>query len=272
MSVENITCEILEIQPVVQPDEPGDAMNWLSYFEENIPEDAMVIKVKFNKIEDDGDGCHLSIKHFIEQYMKCKIYFASAGIHRNGQSKVPHIHYHFITSKYKMPSNSPQDRKRWIAKDPDMNYIADNCTMQFCNIDLSEPKYHVLAYPLKEGILVPDKFKGTYIDYKNPNERMKRGEINFLKSVGNDIYQKALAAADRRDRHEERKKNKLQEIYELCAANKVHFHSLRSMMQWLDENYIKKLELHELPDFRNYRSNCEKVAVNLGIIKYSELL
>lgn len=43
------------------------------------------------------------------------------------------------------------------------------------------------------------------------------------------------------------------------------------MMMWLDEEYISKLDLEDMPDPKNYKTNSQKVAVKLGLLRYSQL-
>ena len=43
-------------------------------------------------------------------------------------------------------------------------------------------------------------------------------------------------------------------------------------MEWLDDNYISTLTLEEYPDPRNYKINCQKIAVSLGKLKYSAIV
>ena len=128
------------------------------------------------------------------------------------------------------------------------------------------PKYHVLSYPLKEKLMIEEYTKALYIDRGTP---MKLDKIAFLMEVGKTIYENALASHHRNDLCEERKKNRLLELQEIVKNQK--FNNFRDMVLWLDDNYINNLDVHELPDFRNYKSNCEKVAVKLGILRYSQL-
>jgi len=250
--------------------ERSDEQTFVQVFEETIPEDAMVVKCKFNDIADDE--FYPNVKSYIQDELKAHILYSSAGIHKNGSNAVPHIHYHFITTKFKVPSNPSQHRKRWVAKDIDTNYLGENCSIQFGKIEIKKPKYHVLAYPLKEGLVNEEILALGFHDYTQKNGKMKKNMKTFLMDVGKEIYEKAMAAHDRREKSDERKQIKLTDLYDLCRENRESFTTYLGMKLWLDSNYIDNLELSELPDSRNYKNNCEKVAVKLRILKYSDII
>lgn len=117
-----------------------------------------------------------------------------------------------------------------------------------------------MAYPFKEGI-----------ELSCCNFGLNQKEIKFLKDVGQEIYEKACGLRLRQDKCEERKKNALLELYSLCETNKNSFGSFKQMLLWLDKNYIATLSIEDYPDPKNYKTNCQKVAVQLGLITYSSL-
>lgn len=239
-----------------------------------LADDSKVIKFKLNNVDQNDQENFINAKRFVQEELKATILYSSIGLHINGKNKIPHLHYHFITAPFKEPSNVSQKKNRWIQKDRDSNLLPD-VSIQISDIDHQSPKYHTLAYPLKEG-LYPDVEPGLlqkgFYDYTKKNNKMDRQLIEFLRGVGNEIYNKQLASNDRRDKCEERKQNKLLDLFKLVEDNKHEFHTFRQMLQWLDVNYIDKLEIHELPDSRNYKINCEKIAVKLQYVKYSELI
>lgn len=262
----------LENAEVESSEQTPELELYTEVFEKNIPDDAMVVKVKYNNIAED-DEFNSMVKYYIQDALKAKILYSSAGLHKNGKNAVPHYHYHFITTKFQIPSNPSQHRRRWIDKDVDANYLGEHCTIQFeRKIDTSKPKYHTLAYPLKEGNIPRDCRLFGFHDFMEPKQKMKKEMVEFLKSVGQEIYQTAMAAHDRREKSDERKQLKLTDLFNLCSENKSSFDTYRQMILWLDSNYIAKLELNELPDSRNYKNNCEKVAVKLGLLKYSDII
>lgn len=243
-------------------------------FEEAIPDDSMVINVKLNfEITDDDslDTIHTEMPLYdIKQYIQdlgCKILFSSAGYHLNGERKQPHLHYNFITTQFKVPSNPSQHRQRWFNKTEALPDFL-KCSFKFhMSIDKKNPKYSVLSYPLKEGLIVKDN-RNFIFDTKP----MTKTQKEFLILVGKAIYEKELGLKLRQDKCEERKKVTLNDLYKLCFDNKNEFVDFRQMVIWLDTNYISKLTIEEYPDPKNYKVNCQKIAVHLGKLKYSDIL
>jgi len=257
----------------------NENQTFIDHFEENIPDDAMVVKVKLNDINEQDEHSLFSFinaKNFVEDCFGT-ILFSSCGLHLKGRNKIPHYHFHAILKSFKPPSNMTVKKNGWIAKDPTERQMP-NSSIQITPINHSMPKYHVLTYPLKEGTMPnhyedvdDDLVSRVFIDYTVKNKRMAKKYMDFLLSVGNEIYQTELAANHRREKCEQRKKDKLNELFDLCDANKDKFYDFPSMLIWLDE-YIFELPLNEKPDIRNFRSNAEKVANKLRMLKYSDVI
>ena len=134
-------------------------------FENLIDYDMSVVEIKINKVNpDDVDEDVLStVWNYVMDLVGHKIYFSSAGVHLNGESKVPHIHYTFITGSFKQYANWSDHRKKWLKKNKDdFNERAfENVSMKvYEKMDSSKPKYSVLAYPLKEGLQISQYLKG----------------------------------------------------------------------------------------------------------------
>jgi len=261
--MENITLEIEENSLAQQ-------------FELDIPDDSMVINVKINFEIAEGEEVENAvrflgygdIRKYVTDIPDCKILFSSAGVHLNGESKRPHIHYNFITTPFHPPSNLSQHRSRWLKKqgDPDL-YPVDafsNVSFKFQSLQKNKPKYSVLSYPLKEKHFV--NVKGLYIYNDKP---MTKEQKTFLVDTGSAIYEKEVGLKLRQDKCEERKKLALSSLYELVS--KQSFSTFKEMMLWLDDNYISTLELEDYPDPKNYKVNCQKIAVKLKILKYSDI-
>lgn len=245
-------------------------------FEKDIPDDCMVINVKYNfEIEDEytADDAMNNVPFYeFAKYVRdlgCEILFSSAGYHLNGDNKQPHLHYNFITTQFFPPSNPSQHRKRWAKKsDASLEFL--HASWKFHHkIDKTTPKYSVLSYPLKEGHDIKHHRKSIYLYDTLP---MTKEQIQFLKDVGKGIYDKELGLKLRQDKSEERKKNALLGLYGLCLDNKEKFSTYRNMVVWLDTAYIEPLEIEEYPESKNYKSNCEKIAVKLKKLKYSDII
>lgn len=243
-------------------------------FENTIPDDASVICVKFNHQDADEDGRHIPF-HTLRQYIESsglKILFSSTGLHLNGENKIPHVHCNFICSsidtvkKKTFIKNQSEYRKRWFA---DQEVYEEFSIKIHPTIDLKKPKHSTLAYPLKEGKQLKIQQQISYIFL---GESMSQEQIDLLKSVGQTIYQTELAVNLRRDKCEERKKVALTDLYKICEENKEKFNTLKEMAEFLDDEYISKLDLSDYPEPQHYKNNLIKISVKLGKLKYSSLV
>lgn len=192
------------------------------------------------------------------------IFASTAGRHYNGERSEPHIHLHYIVSRYNKPSNPSQHRARWCSKDADRNL--DGCSFMYQHMLSDTPRYEFLSYPLKEGHSLDDV--GLYRWLKG--EYMGGIMVQWLKDVGNAIYQKQVALRLRQEKSAERKQNQLLALYEIVKKQSPK--SYKEMVYYLDEVYIPSLELQDYPDPKNYKTNCQKIAVKLKLLKYSELI
>lgn len=245
-------------------------------FENDIADDLMVINVKYNfEIEDEDvdysirNNCPIyDIRKYIQD-LGCEILFSTIGYHLNGEHKQPHLHYHLITTEFKEPSNPSQHRKRWMNKNEDVNSDFLKASFKFQRLEKKKPKYSVLSYPLKEGTPVLHHSKLYFIYNKVP---MTKEQIQFLVDTGKAIYDKEIGLKLRQDKCQERKKQSLTDLFKLCQENSNQFSNYVEMLRWLDVNFISTLTLEDYPDPRNYKTNCQKIAVYLGKLKYSDIL
>lgn len=244
--------------------------NLCETLENFIPDDATCISVKINIPDYDASDNNFVPPAFgsINRYLKdcgVEILAVSSGIHLEGRREIPHLHYHYITKHYNEPSNPSQHRKRWLAKQGNETESFDEATFKYQRLESNKPKYQFLAYPLKEGRMLKSKY------YIYNNEVMCSEMKNYLLSIGQAIYATQMGLKLRQEKSQERKQLALRELHDLCQANLSHFNTFREMLIWLDEKYISTLELEELPDPKNYKTNCQKVAVKLKLLKYSEI-
>lgn len=249
---------------------PTISDNLADIMETGIPSDSKVITVKVDLPDDyDIDKREAYDFHSVLAYVTKTaglIIACSGGLHLNGKAQKPHIHYHFITDHFVPPSNPSQHRQRFCAKEGGY-YDLSRCSFKYQNLDNTKPKYSILSYPLKEGLKIHDKKVYIY-----DGERMPQSHLNFLMEVGKAIYDKEYALNLRKDKCEERKKVALCSLAELCKNNASQFKNYNEMVIWLDTNYIANLSLEEYPDPKNYKTNCQKIAVNLGKLKYSDIV
>lgn len=279
-----LTIEELDDEKVIEKEPIMDWENpYALEMEKLIPDDAMVINIKYNIPDLDAeetlhqkvlDNFYIdTITEYLIDIPDLNIMFSSIGIHVNGKAQKPHVHYNLIVKKFdmkKVKSNSSQHRKRWADKHGhDYDEIFNDVSFKFHeSLDTKKPKYFTLAYPLKEGI---DLWEYDTASYRYNFRPMTKPQFNFLKSVGCGIYNEQVGLHLRQDKCEARKKIALTDLYELCSKNKQEFNTYREMLNWLDVNYISTLEIYDYPDPKNYKTNIQKIAVALKLLTYSQM-
>lgn len=234
---------------------------------ETIKEEYRCISVKINYDKDEYDASnnkppngYYSVEAYFRDY-KLDIVYSALGLHLNGENKKPHVHYHLIVKE--LPSgtfisNNSQHRKRWNSKEGNEIYSFDNVSIRFPKKE--NPVWCLLSYPFKEGLPIKVGTKIPQLYYK------------FLLEYGKNLYQVSLGNRARNEACDERKKVALLSLAKLCEDHKSEFADYRQMVIWLDTNYIDTLPLEEKPDPRNYKTNCQKIAIHLGKLKYSDIL
>lgn len=261
---DNITFEIEDIEQPETTLSP-EYVKYTQFFEEHVPANAMTIAVKYNIPENDleeFDGCNmLTCLSYIRSFTT--IIACSAGKHIQGKNEIPHAHFHFIVHKFRALSNPSLHRTRWLQKMDDPENNLEGMSFQIRNIDNTKPKFQFLAYPLKENLRL---HRSMYTVLGKP---MSPHMIDFLADVGNTIFETTRAIRLRQEKCLERKQ---QALYDLQEVVRGHiFDDFIHMRKWLDVNYISTLRLDEYPDPKNYRINCQKIAIALGILLYSDI-
>lgn len=251
--------------------------------QDKIPDDAsyITIKISLAQMEMTPDemltilsktGCAGKITH-LKDYIRdlgVEILYSSAGLHLKGKAKVPHVHWNLITTPLeKIPSNPSQHRTRWLNKNPDARdaLFKDISIQMHHTLDLSRPKYSVLSYPLKEGHVLHEynKNRQYYVG-------LGLDEIQMLTATGTAIYEAALAQQMRRDMSEDRRRATLHEMYDVAMEHRNSFTTFREMCLVLDLYFIENLDLEDFPDPVIYKKNCQRIAVKLELLKYSDLV
>ena len=224
------------------------------------------VSVKYNlPLNYDLSGDMPSQLYCAFQYLTdsgLKLCALTAGYHLNGRSQVPHVHLHIIGYSYNPPANPSQHRARWSSKDVNRNL--EGTSFKYSRMEPTKPRYSFLSYPLKESLLVYDK-----VFYQYKGEQMTPDHILFLERSGSAIYQSALAVELRNEKCQERKKNALIELHEIVKGKS--FRSINELFVYLDKVYIEPLALEDYPDPKNYKTNVQKIAIYLGILKYSDI-
>lgn len=238
-----------------------------------ITEETKIISCKINYAEGEYQDGILEPPdeiHLVASYLKdCKvdILYSTCGLHLNGENKKPHIHWHMIVKNLPNGSfitNNSQHRKRWLAKEGTDGFFG----VSFRFPKKENPVWQVLSYPYKEGLVTKCCQKVLDVHNKLPSQEIK----DFLLQYGNTLYQTQLGNNARKDACEERQKKALNDLRRICEDAKDQFSSYNEMILWLDDNYIAKLQLEDYPEPMRYKSNCQKIAVFLGKLKYSHII
>lgn len=234
---------------------------------ELIQEEYRCISCKINYAEGEStddvpDNLYSVIAYFRDTELD--VAFSTCGLHLLGENARPHIHFHLIVKS--LPSGTftscnSTHRRRWLSKEGNEGYSFDNVSIRFPRRE--NPVWQHLAYPYKEGHVI------SRHPYLNQNVHPY---LSFLREYAQNLFQVALGNRARQEACNERKKQALVNLGKLCEDHKDEFNNYREMILWLDTNYIEKLELDEYPDPRNYKTNCQKICVRLGKLKYSDIV
>lgn len=250
-------------------------------FEDSIPKKAIRLSVKIDyqdyTAEDfvpefwDRDVLVDSVSMFAHDHFN--VLAKGAGLHLKGKSEKPHVHYVFICAPCKIPSNFSVIKTRWLAKEENSEYSLGKqrqITFQCDEMTEEDTKVNVLSYVLKEGLAVPETWR-----WYRPKVDPKMPTVLFeaIKEAGQIIYESQLALRLRQDKCEERKKNTLQEIYNIAVEGhkKIEFSNVRQLAEYLEFNYIQKLDLTHKPTRKNYQEYVYQVANTLGFYSYSSM-
>lgn len=225
------------------------------------------VKINYSKQEcEEGfglkppDEIYSVLAYF--QDLKIDIVFATAGIHVNGKSKRPHLHWHLIVRD--LPSGTFQTenskhRKRWLAKEGNEEYSFDEVTFRFPK-KKEDPVWQVLAYPYKEGLVCDHK----------PLQIIKKEFQSFLIAYGQDLYQVSLGLRARQDAADERRRAARDEMEEFAKAHRDRFSNWKEFKEFMEDNYLAKLEV--IPCFTQYKVNLQIVGRRLGIFRYCDYI
>lgn len=99
--------KVIEKEPIMEWENP-----YALEMEKLIPDDAMVINIKYNIPEFDAeetlhqkvlDNFYIdTINEYLMDIPDLLIMFSSIGIHVNGKAQKPHVHYNLIVKKFDM--------------------------------------------------------------------------------------------------------------------------------------------------------------------------
>lgn len=241
-------------------------------------DDAMAICVKCNLPEEEGEWDeYISIRWvtiigYLSHY-GYRIYASSGGIHVKGKAETPHFHLHFVLSKTGVktphPSNPSKHRGDWLKrelKDSSVDYTFDECKFEYSDsLDKKKADYNILSYPLKEERLLDRSY------YRYNGDPMPQEMLDALLQYSVAVYAGEEAKEARRLKSQENSLCRKNDILKCAKEHRDLFSTYREMLMLLDVKYINKLPFNEKPRPQEYKVNCQIVAVELGILAYSEL-
>lgn len=232
-----------------------------------IPDDAICVGVLIKcEVKDEEPENFLdeigfiTIRDFLLNTYKCRIIGATCGIHLQGRSQKRHIHYNLIMTNFKPPTNNSKNKKIYMTAEglDDFCECGYKVSFKFEKIKLDAPKYQHLTYPLKEGLEVDRPLVNIWQGVK-----MKKEMLDFLKSVGQAIFEKEKALNERRDKHDAKIKNQLYDLY--LYAKEKKYNSYPEFVKDVDDVYLRKIPFGERPNSRNLVEHIRQVAYELGL-------
>lgn len=261
-----------EIENIVLKIEERDSNKFCEYFDKMLPDDAICVGViikcaKEPDEEDDFD--YLSeigfglIRDFLVSKYKCRMIASVAGVHLQGRCQKRHIHYNFIMTNFKTPTNNSKTKKVYMT-DAGLDDFCDRgykTSFKFEKLNLDKPKYMHLCYPLKEGNVV-ENAKGRDVNMLE-GVRMKKEVIEFLKGVGNTIYEQEKALKERREKYETKIKNNRLDLLEFGRSR--HFGNMAEFVRAVNDQFIKNMGFSDRPNSRNLAEDVKQVGYELGL-------
>lgn len=201
---------------------------------------------------------------------------STCGIHLDGVHGKPHAHIHFIFPvqfQIKSAAARSNSRTRFIQSRNECGFAWGSMrevTFKFDPLDLTMPKWQILAYPLKERIRSPDP-KHYFYYKKNMIRALRPMIVDTLENVGGAIFDAAKALRERQDACRARKLNNLEEMYKYAFEHRSKFKTFREMREFLEDNLLgPDVPLEDIPVIKNYNNNVFIVGKKLGLVRYCD--
>jgi len=262
----------LESENISLAVEEKEENNYCSIFDNVVPDDAMMVGVlikceKLPEEAEDFDFCSeigfMTIRDFLLKKYKCRMIACVAGIHLEGKRQKRHIHYNFIMTSFKLPTNNSKTKKAYLTEIGEEEFCDNGykTSFKFEKINLDKPKYLHLCYPFKEGHVV-ENAQGRQVNMFQ-GVRMKKEMIEFLKGVGNTIYEQEKALNERREKHETKIKNQRLELLQFGRSGK--FANMAEFIRAVNDQYIKNMGFSDRPNSRNLAEDIKQVGFEIGL-------
>lgn len=235
----------------------------------NIPDDAFYFKFKKNCENDEDDG--LEFAYLCLNYLENKIdgdkddiIYTCLGKHVNGENKIPHHHFVAITRKDLRCKSNKSKSLLDFAKANNVSRDDFGKTV-FEQYDPKKgTKFDSLAYPLKEAM-------GYWgIDNRSFYKGLKKTEYDALMDLGHSLYLKKLGDGERRDRHEEKKRNAYERYVEFVSNVKrsnYKDHVLASNQYYLTLNDEDKPTTSNMMEYIKKKGLCDGLITFLDLMK-----
>lgn len=208
-----------------------------------------------------------SIRSYVGAYWQ--LFSKGACLHLNGKEKRAHVHYVFIVQNKITHSNWSKHRADFLKKSDEQPTFGrkGQVTFKISCVGDAETKASIFTHILKYGTAIPRTFT---IDGYRP---MPENIFNALVELGRNLPERPpFSDQNEKVSCKKRKRCELSDLYELCknGSDSNKFKNFHEMRVWLDDVYIKELEIDEMPNADLFKLMCAKVATKLGIYKYSE--
>lgn len=229
---------------------------------------------------NDSDAWDTEVSHVYEsmrEYLEWygyDIVASAVGRHIDGKNKKPHSHIHYIAKvevgKLKGAihrNDAARNRKLYFEKHSKKSNPI--CEVKYQDIEQNGHTVHgsMLSYPFKEGSPHPNRNFQMY-DKKPMTNVMYDSCLEYGKS----LWQAAKAERDRKERAQEGSRSVRMDILAVAqkGVNKGIVSSYRELLNYLDDEYIGKLDFNDYPRPNDYKIHCQQIAVKLRIAKYSD--
>lgn len=234
-----------------------------------------VINVKVNHIYERGtdpelDVC-LSIVHEFIEWRNIEIVASSAGVHTRGKNGIPHAHYVFIA---KFPQKIDNKHSRHWDKFRRLKYPLTSLSTISFRYDLmraDKPCWQILSYPLKERNYLGNLW------YTIKGNLMENDIKIFLENLGSRLFEEQIAIQERNEACEERKKEKLLNMYEetlsYLAENPDAFsNNVLLFLNWAETKFVKHQPIDQSPMYDSFSKNAIHVAQKIGLVSYTTMM
>lgn len=212
-------------------------------------------------------GCPQTLT--VLEYVKSMtiIHGCTAGLHLG--SDIPHIHMHFVVEHIEGKGTKTFFTNRSIHKarflSEDASRTLENVSIKYVPLKEDCPCWQPFSYPLKEGRPIQGQLYHQFL-----SQPMTRQMKDFLMETGNSIYSSQLALRERQEKSKERNKVSLMELYDIVKDK--NFSTFTEMLQNIQTEYLDNLELEDIPDPNQLKSNCIKIGIKKKLVNLISLV